>query len=55
MPQINSKPDRNMPVIHQHRYYSPIVESEFEFVSLIYIYIRIFLRYGVLRVTIRGC
>lgn len=36
MPQINCKPDGNIPVPpHQRRYYSPIVEGEFEFVSII--------------------
>lgn len=34
MPQINCRPDGNVPAaLHQNRYYSPIVEGDFEFVS----------------------
>lgn len=36
MPQINCRPDGNIPAApHQIRYYSPIVEGDFEFVSYI--------------------
>jgi len=36
MAQINCKPDGNVPtVLHQNRYYSPIVDGDFDFVSFI--------------------
>lgn len=39
MPQINCRPDGHPVALHQNRYYSPIVEGEFEFVSF---YLHIF-------------
>lgn len=34
MPQINCKPDGNLPTApHQNRYYTPIVDGDFDFVS----------------------
>lgn len=36
MPQINCKPDGNIPTAHhQNRYYTPIVDGDFDFVSFI--------------------
>jgi hypothetical protein len=38
MPQINNRPEGPISAVpHQNRYYSPIVEGDFEFVSFILI------------------
>lgn len=36
MPQTNCRPDGNLPTpLHQNRYYTPIVDGDFDFVSFI--------------------